>query len=185
MAKPLPQKPATSPSSTASAAAVRAEIAASSRLTRWLLATICFFSGASIMVIEITANRLLAPAFGNSIYTWTALIGVVLVALSAGGYLGGYLSDKLGRMDLLGWLLAGAAVLTMLIPALAEVLSPSLAKGGLIAGPVFISLFLFALPGVLLGAVSPASVRFYSMANEDQHVGRAAGVISMLGSLGS
>src|SRR6185436_19862363 len=103
-------------------------------------------------------NRLLAPQFGNSIYTWTALIGVVLVALSAGAWLGGVMADRLGRLDLLGWLLSG---------------------------PVMISTFLFALPAVLLGAVSPASVRFYSVVNQDTQVGHAAGFISMLGSLGS
>lgn len=137
------------------------------------------------MVIEISANRLLAPNFGNSLYTWTALIGVILVAFSVGGYLGGVLADKLKRMDLLGWLLAGAAVLTMLIPALNSMMADSLKDSGLISGPVIISLFLFALPGVLLGAVSPASVRFYSLSGHDEHVGRAAGTISMLGSLGS
>ncbi|MEZ0389270.1 MAG: fused MFS/spermidine synthase, partial [Verrucomicrobium sp.] len=66
-----------------------------------------------------------------------------------------------------------------------SVLAPSFAKGGLISGPVFISILLFALPAVLLGAVSPASVRFYSMVNQDRQVGHAAGIISMLGSLGS
>ncbi|MFZ4764687.1 MAG: fused MFS/spermidine synthase [Roseimicrobium sp.] len=155
------------------------------RVTHWLLAFICFAAGAAVMVIEISANRLLAPHFGNSIYTWTALIGVVLVALSAGAWMGGALADKLGRVDLLGWLLSGAAVLTMLIPALNKLLAPSLAGSGLISGPVFISTLLFALPAVLLGAVSPASVRFYSMVNYDTQVGHAAGVISMLGSLGS
>jgi spermidine synthase len=181
----IPSAPSTKSGSTKADAATAAAVASHSRATRWLLGLICFFSGASIMVIEIAANRLLAPSFGNSIYTWTALIGVVLVALSVGGYLGGYLSDKFSRLDLLGALLAGAAILTMFIPALSSVLSPSLSKGGLIAGPVFISLFLFAIPGILLGAVSPASVRFYSMAAKDEHVGVAAGVISMLGSLGS
>jgi len=163
-----------------------ATVAASSKRMRIMLGIICFFAGASIMVIEISANRLLAPHFGNSLYTWTALIGVVLVAVSLGGYLGGYFSDKLKRVDLLGWLLAGAAVLTMLIPILGKLLAADIAKGGsLIAGPVFISVLLFALPAVLLGAVSPASVRFYSLAGSDQHVGAAAGIISMLGSLGS
>jgi spermidine synthase len=155
------------------------------RVTHALLAVICFFAGAAVMVIEISANRLLAPNFGNSLYTWTALIGVVLVALSGGAWLGGVLADRLGRFDLLAWLLAGAAVLAMLIPALNAMLAPSLAKGGLVSGPVCISVFLFALPALLLGAVSPASVRFYSMVNQDTQVGHAAGIISMLGSLGS
>lgn len=159
--------------------------AAPRRLIRLLLGVICFFSGSALMVIEISANRLLAPNFGNSIYTWTALIGVILVAFSVGGYLGGVLADKLKRMDLLGWLLAGAAALTMLIPALNSMMAESFKNSGLISGPVIISLFLFALPGILLGAVSPASMRFYSLAGHDEHVGQAAGMISMLGSLGS
>src|ERR1700760_722509 len=88
------------------------------RRTQLLLGLICFVAGAAMMVIEISANRLLAPNFGNSLYTWTALIGVILVAFSAGGYLGGMLADRMKRVDLVGLLLAGAAALTMLIPLL-------------------------------------------------------------------
>ena len=138
-----------------------------------------------MMVIEICAYRLLAPFFGNSVYTWTALIGVILIAFSAGGYLGGYLSDRKMALDLLGWLLAGSAVLTFFIPAFHTVFAANLSAHGLIAGPVMISLLLFAIPGILLGAVSPAAVRFYSLTLKDTHVGAAAGTISMLGSLGS
>ena len=68
------------------------------------------------MVIEITGNRLLAPVFGNSLYTWTALIGVVLVAFSVGGYLGGWLVDRSPKPRVLGMLLFFAAVMTLLIP---------------------------------------------------------------------
>ncbi|MDB6006239.1 MAG: hypothetical protein JWR15_3226 [Prosthecobacter sp.] len=162
-----------------------ADTAVSTRGTRVFLGLSCFLAGAAMMVIEICAYRLLAPFFGNSVYTWTALIGVILIAFSAGGYLGGYLSDRKMALDLLGWLLAGAAVLTFFIPAFHTVFAVSLSDSGLIAGPVMISLLLFALPGILLGAVSPAAVRFYSLTLKDTHVGAAAGTISMLGSLGS
>lgn len=138
-----------------------------------------------MMVIEICAFRLLAPLFGNSVYTWTALIGVVLVAFSVGGFMGGRLSDKYTSISLLGWLLAGAAVLTFLIPPLHLGFGESFTQSGLIGGSVMVSLFLFALPGALLGAVSPAAVRFYSMTFQNTHVGAAAGTVSMLGSLGS
>ncbi len=162
-----------------------ADTAVSTRGTRAFLGLSCFLAGAAMMVIEICAYRLLAPFFGNSVYTWTALIGVILIAFSAGGYLGGYLSDRKLALDLLGWLLAGSAVLTFFIPAFHTVFAVSLSGSGLIAGPVMISLLLFALPGILLGAVSPAAVRFYSLTLKDTHVGAAAGTISMLGSLGS
>ena len=174
-----PAKPSPNPANS------KAELPKNARISRLLLGLICFIAGAAIMVIEISANRLLAPEFGNSLYTWTALIGVILIAFSAGGYLGGVLADKFGRVDLLGWLLAGAAVLTMVIPFLSTAMASSFAGHGLISGPIFISLFLFALPGILLGAISPASVRFYSLSDQDHHIGSSAGVISMLGSLGS
>lgn len=162
-----------------------AEPAVSARGSRIFLGLSCFLAGAAMMVIEICAYRLLAPFFGNSVYTWTALIGVILIAFSAGGYLGGHLADRKMALDLLGWLLAGSAVLTFFIPALHTVFALSLSARGLIVGPVMISLLLFAIPGVLLGAVSPAAVRFYSLTLKDTHVGAAAGTISMLGSLGS
>ncbi len=152
---------------------------------RLFLGAVCFFAGAAIMVVEISAFRLLAPYFGNTIYTSTALIGVILVAFSVGGYLGGRLADRKPALDLIGWLLAAAAVLTLFIPALHMVFSLGLSAYGVITGPLLISLVLFACPGVLLGAVSPASVRFYSLTQKDTHVGMAAGTISMLGSLGS
>jgi spermidine synthase len=152
---------------------------------QWCLALICFLAGAAIMVIEISAYRLLAPTFGNSAFTWTALIGVILIAFSAGGYLGGWLAEKKSDFALLGWLLAGASVLTMFVPLINHALAPSFERSGLIAGPLTISILLFLIPGVLLGAVSPASVRLYSLLSKDAHVGFAAGTISMLGSLGS
>lgn len=153
--------------------------------TRLFLGAACFFSGAAMMVIEISAARLLSPLFGNSVYTWTALIGVILIAFSVGGYLGGRLADRRAGLDILGWLLAGVAILTFFIPSMSTWFGPSFAKGGLIDGPIMFSLFLLAVPGALLGAVSPAAVRLYSLTSKDSHIGGAAGTISMLGSLGS
>lgn len=158
---------------------------ASSTPARLYLGAACFLAGGAMMVIEICAFRLLAPIFGNSVYTWTALIGVILIAFSAGGFLGGRLVDKHPRLSLLGWLLAGAALLTFFIPALHLGFGQQFASGGMIGGSILISLFLFAVPGALLGAVSPAAVRLYSLTEKDSHVGAAAGTISMLGSLGS
>jgi spermidine synthase len=138
------------------------------------------------MVIEISASRLLNPVFGNSVFTWTSLIGVLLVCISVGGWVGGFLSDKKADFTILGWMLGGAAVLTLFIPALAEFALPKAGVSvGLISGPLVSSIILFALPGILLGAVSPIALRLYSLLGRDAHVGRAAGTISMLGSLGS
>lgn len=177
-------KPA-KPAATASVPADSAEAVANPRPTRLFLGAACFFAGASMMIIEISAARLLSPLFGNSVYTWTALIGVILVAFSVGGFMGGRLADRKAGLDVLGWLLGLTAMLTFFIPALSTWFGPQFAKGGLIDGPIMFSLFLLAVPGALLGAVSPAAVRIYSLTSSDSHIGGAAGTISMLGSLGS
>jgi hypothetical protein len=49
----------------------------------WPLAT-AFITGAVVMALEILGSRLLAPVFGNSLFVWGALIGVILAAMSSG-----------------------------------------------------------------------------------------------------
>ena len=46
-----------------------------------------FLSSAGLMALEIAAARLLAPYIGVSLYSWTAIIGVVLGGLSLGNWL--------------------------------------------------------------------------------------------------
>ena len=54
-----------------------------------------FLCGAVLLGVEIAASRFLAPFFGNSLFVWGALIGVVLAGLSLGYWLGGALADRL------------------------------------------------------------------------------------------
>jgi predicted membrane-bound spermidine synthase len=68
------------------------------RLSAGLL-VVCFVAGAALMIVELTGYRVLAPVFGNSLWTWTALIGIILVAFSAGSYVGG----RLGRIAGISW----------------------------------------------------------------------------------
>jgi predicted membrane-bound spermidine synthase len=51
-------------------------------------------TGMAVLVIEITATRMLAPFFGNSIFTLSSVIGIVLAALGLGYYAGGALADR-------------------------------------------------------------------------------------------
>ena len=53
-----------------------------------------FTAGAVVMALEILGSRLLAPVFGNSLYVWGALIGVILAAMSTGYATGGWLADR-------------------------------------------------------------------------------------------
>jgi MFS family permease len=150
-----------------------------------MLTAAAFLAGAAIMIVEISGNRLIAPVYGNTIYTWTALIGVVLVAMSAGGYFGGRLADNNPRPAMVGALLGAAGIATTLIPALAIAVSGMVDATEMILGPLFLSSVMFLIPGILLGAVSPYAVKLLSVTRADHAVGRSAGLISMMGALGS
>ena len=54
-----------------------------------LYAAVVFISSALLLVLEIVAARLIAPYVGVFLYTWSAVIGVVLAGLSVGNAIGG------------------------------------------------------------------------------------------------
>ena len=55
---------------------------------------VAFVTGAIVMSFEMLGSRYLNPYFGSGIYTWAALISTVLIALTAGYFLGGALADR-------------------------------------------------------------------------------------------
>lgn len=150
-----------------------------------LLIAIAFVAGASIMIVELAANRVLAPMFGNSLYTWTGLIGVILVAISAGYYFGGWLVDRRPDFSTLFILLITSSALVCAIPLLQALVSGIFSKANLVWGPVACSLVLFALPGILLGSVSPFTMRLVSLLEHDKRIGFSVGRIGMFATFGS
>lgn len=152
---------------------------------RIVLVIMAFTAGAAVMIIELSAIRILAPWFGSSLYTWTGLIGVILTAMSAGYYIGGWLADKKTSYLVLSHILAVAALFIFTIPLLANLLGTPLAKYNVVMGPVIASIFMFALPGCLLGAVSPYIIRLVSLLSADKHIGLSAGTVYMVSTIGS
>ena len=53
-----------------------------------------FFSGVSVMAVELGASRLLAPYFSSSQIVWTIIIGTIMIALALGNLWGGRTADK-------------------------------------------------------------------------------------------
>src|SRR5262252_5731525 len=79
-------------------------------------AALVFIGGFIMMVLEIIGARFLARDFGSSFHVWVSQIGVVLIALAVGYYLGGALADRWRRLWVLVLLLMPAGVLLILIP---------------------------------------------------------------------
>jgi spermidine synthase len=148
-----------------------------------------FVVGCATLGAEIAAARLLAPFFGDSTIIWANTIGVVLVALSAGYWVGGRLADRDPAPAALCRLVMVAAVLLAAVPIAADpMLSWSvkafddISVGGF-AGSLAGVLVLVAVPVLLLGAVSPWAIRLSLKTVEDS--GRTTGRMYAIGTFGS
>jgi hypothetical protein len=119
---------------------------------------IVFGASICIMVIELTASRLIAVHLGASLYTWTSVIGVVLAGISFGNYLGGWLADRfLSPQKLLSVLFFIASVLCFSVLWLNQQAS-HLNRPDDMHWPMWVLLIVggvFLLPAMSLGTISP------------------------------
>jgi spermidine synthase len=148
-----------------------------------------FVGGVSSLGAEIAAARLLAPYFGASTIVWANTIGVVLVALSIGYWLGGRFADRHPDLRGLCLLMLIAAVLMAAVPFAARpFLSLSVdafedISAGIFAGSLLGVLVLVAVPVILLGAISPWAIRL--AVPDVEHAGRVAGRLYAISTAGS
>ena len=75
-----------------------------------------FACGAVLLGVEIAASRVLAPFFGNSLFVWGALIGVVLTGLAIGYAAGGGLADRIPTSALLVSVILLGSAFVLLVP---------------------------------------------------------------------
>jgi spermidine synthase len=144
-----------------------------------------FLAGAALLGLEIAASRVLAPYFGNSLYVWGALIGVVLAGLSTGYWVGGAIADRFPTPRLLVGILGASSVLVLAIPYVDDqVLEWIVAwDPGPRLDPLLATICLFGVQSVLLGTVSPIAVRLKARSLEG--LGRTAGRLFAISTAGS
>lgn len=143
-------------------------------------------AGMAILIIEITATRMLAPFFGNSIFTISSVIGIVLAALGVGYYLGGSLADRRPSAVWFFSLIVIAGFSVLLLQFLNAVLLPGIAyKLSLINGPLIVSLLMFFLPAMFLAMLSPFAITLLHAREADRGVGNASGLVFFWSTLGS
>lgn len=148
-----------------------------------------FLSGLVIMAVEMTSSRLLAPYFGSSLVVWTNVIGLVMIALTLGYYLGGHLADRRPSRLLYFSLLLFAGAWIMITPFLSAFLFPILFSSfsdlsGLLIFGSFLSAFVFlGLPMMLLGMTLPLTLKLIN--EKRSEIGRDSGRVSASSTVGS
>ncbi|MGD0572320.1 MAG: fused MFS/spermidine synthase [Sedimentisphaerales bacterium] len=144
-----------------------------------------FFASVCVMMMEIVAGRLAARHIGSSLYTWTAVIGVILGGITLGYYLGGRLADSFATRKTMGLLLAAssgaciaAIILNNLMGEWTFLWRMEMAQRVLCHIAI-----VFFIPSMLIGAVSPLAVKIALQSRQDS--GRTVGRMYALGAAGS
>ena len=144
-----------------------------------------FICGAVVMSLEILGSRLLAPFFGNTIFVWGSLIGVVLASLSLGYFLGGRIADIRPSQFIFSMVIFSAGALIFILPFSSDlvfefVLTRNL---GTRYSPLLGTVLMLAAPSTLLGMISPFAIKLAAL--NLQKIGSTAGNLYSLSTIGS
>ena len=155
-------------------------------LERGLLPAVVFLTGASVLIVEVLAVRVLSPYYGNTIFTVSSVISVILLALSIGYYAGGVLADRHPSEEWFYSIILASGLLLLLFYLLGRLILPAISgRLSIELGPLVSAALLFLLPALLLGTLSPFAVKLQSVHVPAQGVGRVAGSIFFWSTLGS
>lgn len=150
-----------------------------------------FFSGMSLMAVELGASRLLAPYFSSSQIVWTIIIGTIMIAMALGNIYGGRAADKNPNPDKLYGRIVIAAIWIALIPVLGKyiilgisaVMIFSVNSNFLIWAAFAACMIIFVFPLFLLGTVTPSLVKYTVDDLEDS--GKTVGMLNASNTIGS
>ncbi len=148
-----------------------------------------FVAGMTSLAAEFGASRLLGNVFGTSNLVWAAIIGLILLYLTAGYFLGGRWADHSPYPHTMYSILALAAIALGIVPLLARPVLRMAANAfdqlqvGVLFGAFVSVLLLLTVPITLLGVISPFAIRLVLQSPE--HSGRDAGMIYGISTLGS
>ena len=150
-----------------------------------------FFSGMSVMAVELGASRLLAPYFSSSQIVWTIIIGTIMIAMALGNYFGGKSADKDPDPDRLYkrilisavWIAAIPFIGKLVILGVSALLIVTVSTNLLIWASFIVCMVLFVFPLFLLGTVTPSLVKYTTDSLNDN--GRTVGTLGAFNTIGS
>lgn len=155
---------------------------------KYLFITV-FFSGMTTLALEMSASRLLGNYFGSSNLVWASIIGLIMIYLTVGYFLGGRWADRSPTFKTFYQILAWGAFTVGVIPAISRPVLRISANAfdqlqlGVLFGSFAAVMILFIIPVTLLGTASPFAIRL-SIKNTRES-GSLAGLISATSTLGS
>jgi predicted membrane-bound spermidine synthase len=162
-----------------------AESTAGSPTATAVIYAVAFVTGAIVMGFEMLGSRYLNPYFGSGIYTWASLISTVLIALTAGYFLGGSIADRSPSPAVLALIVMVGSAYLLALPSFAQAVLEFVLAGvdDIRAGSLISALALMLFPVTLLGMYSPFAIRL--LLHSAQRSGRVSGAVYGVSTAGS
>ena len=150
-----------------------------------MIYAVAFVTGAIVMSFEMLGSRYLNPYFGSGIYTWAALISTVLIALTAGYFLGGTLADRTASLAVLALTVIVGSLYLLALPSFAQAILEFVLAGvdDIRAGSLIAALALMFFPVTFLGMYSPFAIRL--LLRSAQRSGRVSGAVYGISTAGA
>jgi spermidine synthase len=157
-------------------------------MRKYLYLTV-FISGLTSLGVEMAASRLLGNIFGTSNLVWASIIGLIMIYLAGGYFLGGYWADRSPNYQTFYRILIVAAISIGLVPLISQPVLKLAANAfdelelGVLFGSFSAVLILLSIPVILLGTASPFAIRLLLEKNEN--AGKISGRVYAISTLGS
>ncbi len=154
-----------------------------------LLYLTVFIAGMTSLMVELSASRLLGNTFGTSNLVWACIIGLILIYLTLGYFIGGRLADKHPSPRFFYTILAWASLAVGLVPVLSRPVLQISANAfdqlqlAVLFGSFVTVVVLFIIPVTLLGTASPFAIRLAIV--DTAQAGVVSGRIYAVSTLGS
>jgi spermidine synthase len=148
-----------------------------------------FVSGMTTLAIELSASRLLGSVFGTSNLVWASIIGLILIYLTLGYFLGGHVSDRYPTEKHFYTIIAWGAFFSGIVPFISKPVLRLAADAfdslqiGVLLGSFTAVMVLLIIPVTLLGMVSPYAIRL--SIKDSRIAGKVSGRIYAISTLGS
>lgn len=154
-------------------------------MKKYKLEITTFIAGATGMIVELVASRILSPYLGSSNLIWTCIIGMMLAFMSIGYFIGGKISDKYPKMNLLSLFILDASIFISIIPLIEVYAIEPLSKKNISLPIIAIicSTITFGIPSLLLATASPFAVKLKEKG--EKQIGQVSGKMSAISTIGS
>jgi len=143
---------------------------------------LAFIEGATVMAVELFGAKMMTPYYGSSLIVWTTVIGITLLCLTIGYFLGGRLSMKYKAQNLVFVQLMISALLIGIMPIIAHSVLKFTGDFNFYVGAVLSAILLFGFPLIFLGSTSPVIIL---LATKDvKKSGKNAGFVYSISTIG-